>query len=139
MKLKSLLLAFGILTLIACTTSFAVKNRALVLSAEKFDNEVLAIAKDSYVDLEQQKVFADFIKKYSRIDVNDVDIKGDDATAEMVIHTPARSIYPELKTISGKDWKAKADTAMENRTYALTLKNVKGSWEIVDQKELSKK
>lgn len=138
MSIKSLSTTFLILFLLACTSTYTVKNRALFLSAEKFDNEVLALSKENFVDLEQQKVFADFVKKNSRIEIDQVEVKGDEATANLRIHTISKSIYPEFKTVSGKDWKAKADAAMEYRNYSLTLKKSNDSWQIVDQKEIPK-
>lgn len=124
------------LSLSACTSSYAVKNRALVLSAEKLDNELLASAKEHFVDVTQQKDVADFMKKNSRIDITNVEVKGDTATAELAVKSPAKKIYAELATISGKDWQSKVDSAMETKHYQVTLKKSGGSWVIGDQKEI---
>jgi hypothetical protein len=139
MKIKILIFTMLVLSVAACTSPFTVKNRALVLSAEKFDNEAHVVAKENFADLEQQKVFADFIKKNSRLDVENVKLDGDNATAELVIKTPAKRVIPELKTISVKEWQSKAAAAMETRYYSLTLKKENDSWAIVEQKEMPKK
>jgi hypothetical protein len=138
--MKTLFIPFLMMFFIsACTQTFTVKNRALVLSAERFDDEVQHVSKENFVDIEQQKVFADFIKKNSRIDVSDVEVKDKEATAQLKIRTISKSIFPELKTISGKDWQAKVDANMEERSYSLVLKKSGDSWQISEQKENPKK
>jgi hypothetical protein len=139
MKNKTLLVLFLSFLFTACLSTFVVKNRATVLSAEKFDNEVIAASKDNFVDLEQQKVFADFIKKNSRMVIDNVEVKDDTATADLTIISPARILYAEFKTISGKEWQAKADANMESRSFRLNLKKTNDSWQIVDQTETPKK
>lgn len=145
MKIKSLLSHFLLLSVsltclaftTGCLSNYAVKNKALVLSVEKFDNAVIAHSKSLYPDPEQQKVFSDFIKKNSEIDVRNVEIKDDDATADLEIKTPKESVYAELKGVSGREWKSKIDSNMEVRKFKLTLKNLKKSWEITDQQSVS--
>ncbi len=134
-KILSVLFAV-IFVFCGCTSSYAVKNRALVLAAENLDRELLASATQNFVDLEQQKIFADFMKKNSRVDVSNVDVKGDEATAQLTVKTPAKTIYAVLGTISGKDWQAKVDASMETRHYSLSLKKTNDSWKITDQKEV---
>jgi hypothetical protein len=140
MKIKTIFTALYFLSIVgttACTSNFVVRNQAVVLSAEKFDNEVIALSKENYTEAEQQKMFADFIKKNSRVEIDKIEVNGNDATAELTIRTPSRALYPELKTLPGKEWATKVDTSMENRRYSLTLKKTGDSWGIVDQKELS--
>lgn len=113
-----------------------VKNRALSQSIEKFDSEAESASKATFVDQEQQKTFKDFIKVNTKIDVDNVELQGDnDATARLTIQTFSKSIYPELVTISGKGWKAKIATAMETKRYDLKLQKVDGMWKITEQKD----
>ncbi len=108
----------------------------MALSAEKFDNEASIAGKENFIDQEQQKVFADFIKANTRIDIDSVELQDDNAaTARLVIETLPKSLYAELKTISGKEWKDKAKAAKEVKSYSLKLKKTNGAWEIIDQKE----
>ena len=117
-------------------TKMGVKNRALVMSAESFDNEAQLAAKATFVDQEQQKTFADFIKINTQIDVDNVELQGDnDATARLTIVTFSKSVYPELVAISGKDWKAKIAEKMETKHYNLKLKKTDGAWGIVEKTE----
>jgi len=139
MKIISALPPFLMLFTLACTSSYGLKNKATLMSAEKFDKEVIALSKDQYPDPEQQKVFADFIKKNSRIEVSNVEIKDETATADLAIWTPKQSVYPELKVVSGKVWKAKIDANMETRKYTLSLKKINKSWEITEQKAVPAK
>ncbi|RYZ88515.1 MAG: hypothetical protein EOP04_09220 [Proteobacteria bacterium] len=133
-KTISVLMLMSVFLLASCTNNFAVKNKALVLSVEKFDNEVVAHSKDMYPDPEQQKMFSDFIKKNTKVEIDNVEVKDEDGSADLAITTPKQSVYPELKGISGKDWKAKIDANMEVRKFKLTLKNIKKSWEVLEQK-----
>jgi hypothetical protein len=138
MQAKLFILFFLLLgsSLVGCT-KFAVKNKATVLSAESFDNELIRQSKDQYPDPEQQKMFSDYIKKNSRLEVSNVDIKDDTATADLSILTPKTSVFPEMKGVSGREWQAKIDANMETRKYKLNLKRIKDSWEILEQKPVS--
>lgn len=136
MKITLFVLSAILFAFCGCTSSYTVKNRALVLAAENLDTELQALAKQSFVDIEQQKDTANFMKKNSRVDISNVDVKGDEATAELVVKTPAKKVYAELVAISGKDWQAKVDSSMEIKRYSLNLKKIGGTWKIVDQKEI---
>jgi hypothetical protein len=139
--MKKLLTTISVAFLLVFTgcTKQGIKNKALVLSAEKFDNESLEAGKANYVDLEEQKIFAEFIKKNTQIDVDNVEMQNDEeATARLIIVTLPKSVYAELKGISGKDWKEKVRGAKEVKTYNIKMKKIKGIWEIVEQKEIQK-
>lgn len=137
MKKLITLISIGFLLAFTGCTKMGVKNRALVMSAEAFDNEAQSAAKSTFVDQEQQKTFADFIKLNTKIDVSDVELQGDDdATAKLTIVTFSKSVYPELVTISGKDWKAKIAEKMETKHYKLKLKKTDGAWSIVEKTEI---
>lgn len=130
-------LSFAI-ALVGCTKQ-SVKNRALALSIEKFDNEAQTEGKANFVDEAQQKIFTDFVKMNTVIDVDNVELQGDnEATARLMIQSFSKSVIPELKTISGKDWKAKIESAKEVKTYNLKLKKVDNAWSIVEQTEVPK-
>lgn len=138
MKKLITLISIGFLLVFVGCTKQGVKNRALAMSIEKFDNEAQVASKATFVDQEQQKMFADFIKLNTQIDVDNVELQGDnDATARLTIKTFSKSIYPELQAISGKDWKAKIATAMETKTYNLKLQKIDNAWKIVEQTEVS--
>lgn len=111
-----------------------VKNRALALSIEKFDAETKTAAEANFVDKEQQKVFSDFVRKNTKMQVDDVELQGDSAaTAKLTIRTFSPTLYPELKTISGKDWKSRAEAAMETKSYTLKLAKDGDTWKISEQ------
>lgn len=113
-----------------------VKNRALALSIEKFDAETQTAAQANFVDKEQQKVFAEFVRKNTKMQIDDVELQGDNAaTAKLTIRTFSPTLYPELKTISGKDWKPKAEAAMESKIYNLKLAKDGDTWKIGEQTE----
>lgn len=136
--MKKLITLISLSFLIAFTgcTKMGIKNRALSVSIEKFDTDAQTAAKTVFVDQEQQKLFADVIKKNTQIDVDNVEMQGDtEATARLIISTFSKSIYPELGTISGKDWQAKIDSAKEVKTYNLKLQKLDGKWQITEQKE----
>lgn len=136
--MKKLITLVSVSFLLAFTgcTKMGIKNRALATSIEKFDNDAETASKATFVDLEQQKTFKDFIKVNTLIDVDNVELQGDnDATARLTITTFSKSVYPELVTISGKDWKAKIATAMETKTYNLKIQKVDGTWKVIEQKE----
>lgn len=136
--MKKLITYISLAFLLALTgcTKMGIKNRALSTSIEKFDDEAEAASKATFVDVEQQKTFKDFIKVNTRIDVDNVELQGDnEATARLTITTFSKSVYPELVAISGKDWKAKIATAMETKTYNLKLQKVDGTWKVTEQKE----
>jgi len=138
MKKLITFVSIGFLLAFTGCTKMGIKNRALLNSVEKFDEEAKAAAKLTFVDQEQQKTFADFIKVNTKIDVDNVEMQGDnDATARLTVQTFSKSIYPELAKISGKDWKAKIETAKEVRTYSLKLQKLDGKWQITEQKEAS--
>lgn len=119
----------------ACTKQ-GIKNRAVALAIEQFDDEAQTTAKTHFVDLEQQKVFIDFTKMSTKIEVESVEIKSDtEATAQLVIKTFPKSLAVELATISGKEWKNKADAAMETKTYTLKLQKVDNIWKLVEKTE----
>lgn len=137
MKKIITLISLGFLLVLSGCTQQSLKNRALFLSAEKFDNETQAAGKENFVDAEQQKVFSDFIKKNTRIDVSNVELQNEnEATARLEIETLSKSQYATLKTISGKEWKEKVKSAKDKKTYILKLKKSNGNWEITEQKEV---
>ncbi len=137
MKKLIALISMGFLLAFTGCTKMGVKNRALVMSAEAFDNEAQSAAKTTFADQEQQKIFADFIKLNTQIDVSDVELQGDnDATAKLTVVTFSKSVYPELVAISGKDWKAKIAEKMETKHYNLKLKKTGGTWGIVEKTEI---
>ncbi|WP_413288996.1 hypothetical protein [Bdellovibrio sp. HCB337] len=134
---KYFVLLFAVLFvgLTGCT-KYAIKNRALVLAVEKYDSEVQDTAKAQFVDKEQQKVFVDFAKLNTKLDVESIDIKSDtEATAQLKITTFPKTLVPELAGISGKDWKSKVDAAMETKSYTLKLQKADGSWKLIEQTE----
>jgi hypothetical protein len=138
MKKIILALLLGFTFAFSGCTKQSIKNRALFLSAEKFDNEAQIAGKENFVDLEQQKIFSEFIKVNTRIDVDKVELQNEDeATARLVIESFPKKLYASLQTISGKEWKEKLKVGRESNTYSLKLKKIKGSWEIIDQKEIS--
>lgn len=119
----------------ACTKQ-ALKNRALVLAVEKFDNEAQDTAKAHFVDKEQQKVFTDFTKMNTKMEVDSIDIKSDtEATAQLSVKTFSKTIIPELTAMSGKDWKSKVEANMETKKYTLKLQKVDNSWKLIEQTE----
>lgn len=123
------------LGLTACTKQ-RVKNKALVLAVEKFDNEANQTAQAFFVDQSMQKVFVDFTRANSRLEVDSVELKGDnEATAQLTIETFPKQLVEELSTISGKEWKAKVDAAKQKKTYTLKLQKVDDVWKLVDQVE----
>lgn len=129
-KLSLILMPFFFLSL-ACTANFTVKNKARVLTVEKFDNEVQARAKENFVDVTEQKVFADFIKKNSRVDLKSFELKSDtEAAGELTVETFPRSLDAELKKVSGKEWQAKVQAALEKKTYPFTMKKNADVWEL---------
>ena len=137
MKTLITTISIAILLILTGCTKQVIKNKALVLSVEKFDNEALDAGKANYVDLEEQKIFAEFIKKNTKIDVRDVETQSDDeATGLLVIESLPKSIFPELKGVSGKDWNDKIKGTKEAHTYNLKMKKIKGSWEIIEQHEI---
>lgn len=139
MKKIITLISLSFVLAIAGCTKQGIKNRALLLSVEKFDAEAQADGRANFVDQEQQKVFAEFIKKNTKIEVDNVEMQGDDsATARLTIQTFSKSVYPDLKTISGKDWAAKIATVKETRNYNLKLQKVNSVWKITDQTEIPK-
>jgi len=136
-KLITLISISLLMTLTGCTKQ-VVKNRALALSIEKFDDDAQAESKTQFVDVEQQKVFVDFVKTNTTIEVGNVELQGDnDATAKLTIKTFSKSIIPQLKEVSGKEWKAKIAAAMETKVYDLKLKKIDGGWKIMEQKEVA--
>ena len=124
---------------IGCTKQ-GIRNKALVLSVEKFDNEAQSAGKAHFVDLEQQKIFAEFIKSNTKIDVDNVELQNNDeeATARLIIDSFSKNLYTELPTISGREWKEKVKAARETKTYTLKLKKTKDIWQITNQTELQK-
>lgn len=117
-------------------TKQGIKNRALLLAVEKFDNEAQETAKANFVDQEQQKVFADFTKANTSIDADNVDLKSDtEATVRISIETFPKSVIEELKTISGKDWKAKVAATREKKSYTMKLQKIEGQWKMIEQVE----
>jgi anionic cell wall polymer biosynthesis LytR-Cps2A-Psr (LCP) family protein len=123
MKKLILLLLPALFVSLSCTSGYTVKNKARVLSAEKFDNEVQARAKENFVDATEQKVFADFLKKNSRIEINSFELKGDnEAVGELTVQTFPRTLDPELKKVSGKEWQTKVQAALEKKSYPFTMK-----------------
>lgn len=137
MKKLITLVSIGFLLAFTGCTKQGIKNRALLVSVEKFDADAQTAAKATFVDQEQQKTFADFIKLNTKIDVDNVEMQGDEAaTARLTVQTFSKSIYPELVTISGKDWKAKIATAMETKRYNLKLQKIDGTWKVTDQQEI---
>lgn len=136
MKKIITLLSIGFLLAFTGCTKQGIKNKALVMSVEAFDSEAQTAGKENFIDADQQKIFAEFIKKHTQIDVDNVETQGDsEATARLLIKTFSKSIYPELKTISGKDWAAKVSENMETKKYNLKLKKVDGVWKIVERAE----
>jgi hypothetical protein len=136
MKKLITLISIGFLLAFTGCTKQGVKNRALVMSVENFDNDAQLAAKATFVDQEQQKAFADFIKMNTKIDVDNVEMQSDDeATARLTIVTFSKSVYPELVTISGKDWKTKIADKMETKHYNLKLKKADNAWKITEKTE----
>lgn len=138
MKKIITLISLSLLVVFTGCTKMGIKNRALSLSIEKFDSDAQTAAKTVFVDQEQQKLFADVIKKNTQIDVDNIEMQGDnEATARLLISSFSKSIYPELSTISGKDWQAKIDSAKEVKTYTLKLQKLDGKWQITEEKEIT--
>ncbi|MGZ3743187.1 MAG: hypothetical protein ACXWRE_02050 [Pseudobdellovibrionaceae bacterium] len=138
MKKIIIMVSLGVFFAFLGCTKQSIKNRALFLSAEKFDNEVQIAGKENFVDVEQQKTFSEFIKKNTLIDIKDVELQNEnEATAHLVIVTFPKSLYGSLKTIPSKEWNEKAHAAKETKTYLLKLKKVNKNWEITEQKEIS--
>ena len=137
--LISLLMMSMLVLTTACISGFVAKNQVAVLEAEKFDNDLQAVAKENFSDPERQKIFSDFIKMNTRIDVQSMDIKDKDATAELVLQTVPKNIYAEMKTTPSKDWKTKFWASQENRFYSLRLHKEGDSWQILEEKENPKK
>ncbi|HEY8269486.1 MAG TPA: hypothetical protein VIG33_01250 [Pseudobdellovibrionaceae bacterium] len=137
MKKIILIITLGfVFSFLGCTKQ-SIKNRALFLSVEKFDNEAQVAGKENFVDAEQQNVFSEFIKVNTRIDVSEVELQNEnEATARLTVETFPKSLYSTLKTISGKEWKEKVKAAKERKTYLLKMKKTNGDWEIIEQKEI---
>jgi len=137
-KLFSLIFVCLFLAFTGCTKQ-GVKNKALVLSVIQFDEEAQGIAKNNFGDPEMQKVFSDFTKQNTKIDVDNVELQGDnDATARLTIETFPLILVEQLKTISGKDWKAKVEGAKEVKKYNLKLKKIDDVWKITEKVEITK-
>ena len=134
-KYFSILFVSLFIGLTACTKQ-GIKNRALFLAVESFDNEAQQTAKANFIDVEQQKVFADFTKANTSIDAGNVDLKSDtEATVQVTIDTFPKSVIEELKTISGKDWKAKVTATREKKSYTMKLQKIEGQWKMTEQVE----
>jgi hypothetical protein len=133
--MKKLILLFlpTLFLSLSCTSNFTVKNKALVLSAEKFDKAMEARAKENFVDLQEQTIYMEFLKKNSRIDIKNFDVKSDtEATGDLVVQTVPKPMDAELKKVSGKDWQAMVSAKLETKTYPITMKKIKDLWEIQD-------
>jgi hypothetical protein len=137
-QIFSIIFVTLLLALTGCT-KMSVKNKALALSVIQFDDEAQVIAKTNFADQEMQKVFLDFTKMNTKMDVDNVELQGnDEATAQLTVDTFPMILVEEFKTISGKDWKAKAEAAKQIKKYNLKLKKIGDAWKITEKVEITK-
>lgn len=132
----SVILMSFCLSLTGCTNKQRVKNKALVLAVEQFDNQVQETAKAQFVDQALQKGFVDLTRENTKIDVESIDLKSDtEATAQLTIESFPMSLVEELKKTPIKDWKGKMAAAKQKKTYTLKLQKIEGTWKILEQNE----
>jgi hypothetical protein len=121
---------FSISFLNACTFGYNIKNKALVLSAEAFDQDVEKRGKDAFTEAEQQKAYAELLRKNSRLELKSFSLKGDnEATGELEIETVPRSLDADFAKTPRKDWATKFKSSVQSKTYTLQLKKT-DTWQL---------
>jgi hypothetical protein len=114
----------------ACTFGYNIKNKALVLSAEAFDQDVEKRGKDAFTDAEQQKAYAELLRKNSRLELKSFLLKDDNnATGELEVETVPRSLDEEFAKTPRKDWVTKFKSSVQSKTYPLQLKKT-DTWQL---------